>query len=280
MSSLSRVLIFGGTHGNEWTGIKIVEHYQNYLKNKFQNLELEFILANPEAFKLKTRYKDEDLNRAFQHLNEQRSSYESQRAREILNKIHEAPCFVIDLHTTTSNMGNTLIVSHYNAYNLGFCAQLGKKYPLCRVIGAPDPKRKYLVSQSDFGVMIEVGPVANNIISATQLESTLDLLEGILTELSHGINTSPGTLEMYEEKQDVYYPQDEKGNVSAYIHSDFQGKDFQKVEGKYRPFKAFQGGEIELETPEELYPIFINEAAYYPQQLAFTLCQKKLISYQ
>lgn len=279
MSTLPRVLIFGGTHGNEWTGIKIVEHYQNYFKNKFPNLDLEFILANPEAFKLRTRYKDEDLNRAFQYLSEQRSSYESQRAREILIKINEAPCFVIDLHTTTANMGNTLIVSHYNARNLGLCTKVGKKYPLCRVIGAPDPNRKYLVSQSDFGVMIEVGPVANNIISATQLESTLGLLEGILTELSLGIITSPGSLEMYEEKLDVYYPQDEKGNVSAYIHSGFQGKDFQKIKGKYRPFMAFEGGEMELETLEELYPIFINEAAYYPQQLAFTLCEKKLINY-
>lgn len=280
MNSPSRVLIIGGTHGNEWTGIKIIEHYQDYLKKKYPSLELEFILANPEAHEMKVRYKDEDLNRAFQYLNEQRSSYESQRAHEIFNLITKSPCFVIDLHTTTANMGNTLIVSHYNALNLDLCGRVGKNYPLCRVIGAPDPSRKYLVSQSDFGLMIEVGPVANNIVSAPQLESMLTILEGILTELSNGLRAQPGSIELFEEAQDIYHLKDAKGTISTYIHSSFQGSDFQKIHGKFIPLKAFSGEEIELETTEELYPIFINEAAYYPQQLAFTLCRKKQLIYK
>ena len=60
-----KVLVFGGTHGNEWTGVRIVENYQDYFQNKYPDLKLEFILANPEAHKLNKRFKDEDLNRAF-----------------------------------------------------------------------------------------------------------------------------------------------------------------------------------------------------------------------
>jgi hypothetical protein len=42
---------------------------------------------------------------------------------------------------------------------------------------------------------------------------------------------------------------------------------------------TFQKESIEMKIDEDLYPIFINEAAYYPQKLAFTLCRKKSISY-
>ncbi len=109
---LKRVVIFGGTHGNEWTGIKIVTHYQEYFQKKFPSLKLEFILANPEAYKLNRRFKDEDLNRAFQYLGENRSSFEHTRAKELKEIILKEDCLVLDLHTTTSNLGSTVIVSH------------------------------------------------------------------------------------------------------------------------------------------------------------------------
>ena len=80
MNRPSRVVIVGGTHGNEWTGIKIVSHYQDQLEQKFPKLKLEFVLANPVAYELNKRFKDEDLNRAFQFLSESRTSYEHTRA--------------------------------------------------------------------------------------------------------------------------------------------------------------------------------------------------------
>ena len=97
-----KVIIVGGTHGNEWTGIQVVRHYQDFFKQKYPDLMLEFILANPEAYKLNRRFKDEDLNRAFEFLREERSSYEHHRARELKLLIDQEPCLVLDLHTTTS----------------------------------------------------------------------------------------------------------------------------------------------------------------------------------
>ena len=145
----SRVLIVGGTHGNEWTGIQVVHHYQEMLKRKFPQLDLEFIFANPEAHALNRRFKDEDLNRAFEYIHETRSSYENNRAREIKSIIDRSPCVVLDLHTTTSNMGNTVILSHYNSLNLSLCSKLTQHSKHCRIIGAPDPGRKYLASQGN-----------------------------------------------------------------------------------------------------------------------------------
>lgn len=279
MSNPSRVVIVGGTHGNEWTGIQVVRHYQNSLQKKFPTLSLEFILANPEAHDRNCRFTDEDLNRAFEFINEERTSYENKRAREIKTQIDRSPCLILDLHTTTSNMGSTVIVSHYNSLNLSLCAKLALKFPDCRIIGAPDPGKKYLASQSDYGLILEVGPVANGVVGAAALESTIDLIEFILEELASFNPLENGTLELYEEHEDIYYPKNEKGELNGYIHSGFQGQDFREIEGDYTPFMSFEKGEIKMKTEEKLYPIFINEAAYYPQKMAFTLCRKKRLNF-
>lgn len=269
-----KVLVFGGTHGNEWTGVYAVTRYADQLKQKYQNLNLEFIFANPEAHKINKRFKDEDLNRAFEFLHENReTSYEHQRAKEIKKMIKD-DCFVIDLHTTTSNMGNTVIISHANALNFHVAKKLTESLEDTRIIYSPDPNRKYLASQSQYSMMIEVGPVPNGVINSVTLEGTLSVLNQILTTLSTLTNLTTGSVEIYEEIEDVYYPQS-GGELTACIHPDFQGKDFEFVEGEYTPFKSFTGENLRLQTKEKLYPIFINEAAYYPTRLAYTLCRKK-----
>lgn len=279
MSSLSKVIIVGGTHGNEFTGIQIVRHYQDYLTQKFPELELEFIFANPEAHKLNSRFKDEDLNRAFQYLNEERTSYEHKRAHEIKKIIQKEKCLVLDLHTTTSNMGSTVIVSHYNSVNFSLCSKLSREISSCRIIGAPDPHLKYLASQSEFGLIVEVGPVANGIVSAAPLEKSLAIIECILKEVSGQKLSQNGTLEIYEEVQDVAYPTDENNQITGYIHCTFQDQDFKELRGTFTPFRTHKNQNVEMNVEEKLYPIFINEAAYYPQQLAFTLCRKKSIDF-
>lgn len=270
-----KVLVFGGTHGNEWTGIAVVNHYAESFKKKYPTLDVEFILANPEAYKLNKRYKDEDLNRVFQFLHEKREeSYEHRRAHEIKSLIEKQECFVIDLHTTTSNMGATVIAAHYNPLNLYLAKELSINFPECRIIGSPDPERKYLVGQSDFGLMIEVGPVANGLIDAFALERTLRVLDLLLGKLASNASPVGGELEVYEEIDDIYYPLNASGQRDAYIHPKLQGKDFTPFIGEYPCFRRFNGEEIFKTNKEELYPIFINEAAYYPQALAFTLCRR------
>lgn len=275
----SRIVIVGGTHGNEWTGIQVVRHYQSYLREKFPALTIEFILANPEAHTLNRRFKDEDLNRAFEYVQEDRKNYENGRAREIKTQIESSPCLVLDLHTTTSNMGNTVIVSQYNLLNLSLCSKLAQHFIDCRIIGAPDPGKKYLASQSEYGLILEVGPVANGVVAGVPLESTLKLIEYILCQIAGTDLLKNGSVELYEEAQDIYYPKNEKGELNGYIHSGFQGQDFKLLRESFIPFKTFEQEEIVMKISEDFYPIFINEAAYYPQNMAFTLCRKKKVNF-
>jgi aspartoacylase len=270
-----RVVIIGGTHGNEWTGIAIIKHYQDLLRNKFPELHIEFIFGNPEAYQTGKRYKDEDLNRASQFLNENRTTYEAQRAREIREIIQKESCIVIDLHTTTSHMGNTLIISQEVPENLSLSALVQNNSPTTKILLAPDPKRKYLVSQSNFGLMIEIGPIANNVITSNALEETLKLLVLTLSQINH-FRPTLTEVEVFEEVQDVYYPQDHEGNITAYIHSEISGRDYAPLGKKFKAFMGFNGQEIDGNSDEIAYPIFINEAAYYPSKLAFTLCRKTI----
>ena len=277
---MKKIIIFGGTHGNEWTGVALVKNYADSLKEEFKELDINFVLANPVAHELNQRFKDEDLNRAFQFLSEERpNSYEHQRARELKNLINEEPCFVIDLHTTTSNMGKTVIISHDQPLNFHVANEILKNDSDAKIIVSPDPHKKYLASQSETGLMIEVGPVANGVIDAKILEGTLEILKNVLRSLSTLTTLTTGSLEIYEEIEDIYYPQNSLGELEAFVHKDLQGRDFSELDGEYTAFRTFKNEDIILKTKEKLYPIFINEAAYYPKGLAFTLCRKRFLEY-
>jgi aspartoacylase len=143
-----------------------------------------------------------------------------------------------------------------------------------RIIGSPDPSQKYLASQSRHSLMIEVGPVPNGAINGKVLEGTVSLLDTILFHLNSLPTTLSGEVDLYIETQDVKYPVDEKNEIKAYIHSSFQDKDFVAMKGKITPFRSLSGEDIGMDLNQEMYPIFINEVAYYPQHLAFTLCRK------
>ncbi len=101
-----KILIIAATHGNELLGIKL---YQRLLQQRSPLLEyIDFIIANPRALAARTRYIDCDLNRSY---GSRGTRYEEQRAREISDYIgHTKPDVVLDMHTTSCQQPNCLIV--------------------------------------------------------------------------------------------------------------------------------------------------------------------------
>ncbi|KAF3841318.1 hypothetical protein F7725_007180 [Dissostichus mawsoni] len=103
-----RVAIFGGTHGNEMSGVTLVNLWvKNGAEIQRKGVETKPFITNPKAVEKCARYVDTDLNRAF--------TPENLRAQEI-NGIFgpkgspDAYDVIFDLHNTTSNMGCTLIL--------------------------------------------------------------------------------------------------------------------------------------------------------------------------
>lgn len=63
---VKRVAIFGGTHGNEMSGITLVNMWiKNAAEIARNGLATKPFITNPKAVEKCTRYIDTDLNRAF-----------------------------------------------------------------------------------------------------------------------------------------------------------------------------------------------------------------------
>lgn len=61
-----RVGLFGGTHGNELSGVLLVRHWQqDGAEIQRPGVEVKPFLTNPRAVERCTRYIDCDLNRVF-----------------------------------------------------------------------------------------------------------------------------------------------------------------------------------------------------------------------
>jgi len=98
------IVVFGGVHGNELTGIEVVKKIREAIESGELVVEqgiLHLILGNPRAIERNTRGSADhvDLNRCFKKdvLDQQDELYERQRAKEIAQILATAD-ISIDLH--------------------------------------------------------------------------------------------------------------------------------------------------------------------------------------
>ncbi|MBD2682083.1 MULTISPECIES: aspartoacylase [Nostoc] len=287
MSQIERVAIVGGTHGNELTGVYLVKKFQQYpnLINK-QSLETLVLLANTKAIAEGKRYIDKDLNRCFNKQNLQNSNflnYEDTRAKEIKQILQpQNQPFVdviVDLHSTTANMGLTLIFCDMHPFLLRLAAYLTSINPLVRVYVNPQSKEGgFLRSLCELGFVIEVGAVAQNVLNAELFQQTEQLMYAILEYFEWfnqgNIPQINNTLTFYEYIETIDYPRDERGEIQAMIHPRLQFRDYEPLNPGEPIFLTFAGKDILYEGVSTVYPIFINEAAYYEKGIAMHLTQK------
>ncbi|MFO5528903.1 MAG: aspartoacylase [Cuspidothrix sp.] len=289
MNQINRVVIVGGNHGNEFTGIYLVKKFHNHPdlvhRSSFETLSL---LGNPQAITARVRYVEKDLNRCFIQLrNEDKSAnYEELRAREIQTilkpKIPDIEDVIIDLHTTTSNMGLCIILGNRHPILLELAAVLSAINPLVKVYLHQQPKGSgFLRSLSDLGFALEVGPVPQSILNAELFQQTEQL---IYTSLDYFENYNLGknllknnTLTVYRSIGVIDYPRSEDGEIQGMIHPQLQFRDYEPLHPGEPMFMTFSGEEIVYKGNDIVYPIFINEAAYYEKGIAMHISQKELI---
>lgn len=288
MSKIKRVVIVGGTHGNEITGIYLVKKFERSPKliarSSFESLTL---LANPKAFEIGKRYVDTDLNRCFLRRDLENSSlsssYEAQRAKEIYQTFGSKgslPCdFVVDLHSSTANMGLTIILASKHQFNLQLAAYLASINPNVKVLYSTTRNQNtpHLDSICELGCTVEVGAVAQGILDAALFQQTEELVHAILDYAeAYNQGTPPAgkdTLTIYQSTQTVDYPRNESGEIQAMIHPQLQFRDYQSLHPGDAMFLTFEGEEIVYEGSTTVYPVFINEAAYYEKGIAMSLTQ-------
>ncbi|XP_053940641.1 aspartoacylase isoform X2 [Cuculus canorus] len=249
-----RVAIFGGTHGNELSGVFLVKHWQeNGAEIQRTGMEVKPFLTNPRAVKKCTRYIDCDLNRVFDPDNLGRTvvediPYEVRRAQEI-NHIFgpkgsdDAYDLIFDLHNTTSNMGGTLILENSRddfTIQMFHYIKNALAPECCPVLLIEHPSLKYATTRS-----VAKHPV--------------------------GKEFPPCTIEVFKIMEKVDYPRNKNDEVIAIIHPKLQDQDWQPLNKGDPLFLTLDGEVIAYKGDCTVYPTFINEAAYYEKKQAFVI---------
>jgi len=231
-NSIRRVVIIGGTHGNEYTGIwcvKSLERRRQVLKETYPSLDVSTLIGNPVAFLQNKRFVHSDLNREFSKErllgrrddkgdNEEANlGVEQIRAKEIDESL--GPKFgntqadlVVDLHTTTCNMGITIIVPEGDAvmaqaaaYVVAECSNdqnddddnndgstsnnNNSNKIQCLMHSIPHRERRpNLSSVARHGFTIEVGPVPQGVLRHDAIQKMQRALQCLL-QFVHERNT-------------------------------------------------------------------------------------------
>lgn len=289
--SINRVLIVGGTHGNELTGVYLVKLFQQHPelihRDTFESLTL---LANPQAIKAGRRYIDKDLNRCFSEENlEDMSlvSYEDLSAKNI-NYLYgqngKYPVdFLVDLHSTTSNMGVTVLLDDDKQFNLQLAAYLSYLHPEIKIYssGSSGRGKHGLRSRAKFALGIEVGAIPQGVVNADLFLKTQSIVYATLDYLEfYNQNKLPNfskSFTLYKYTKKIDYPRNENGEITAMIHPDLQFKDYEALAPGDPIFLTFNNETIAY-TDALTYPVFVNEAAYYEQSTAMCFTQKHQIT--
>ena len=286
-----KVLLVAGTHGNEVNAPWLFDQWMECPDLiKTHNIEFCSVIGNPKAREVGRRYLDRDLNRSF-NLDlldaEFHKGYEIKRAKEMLNlygKEGEIPCqLVIDFHSTTSSMGNSLVVYGRRPIDLALAALIQSKLGLPIYLHEEDNSQTgFMVSAWPSGLVVEIGPVPQGVLDAETINKTKITLETLLKEISNiskGEVYFPNQLVVHRHMKSIDYPRNKQGIVQAFVHPSRQGKDWSPIKKGDPLFLSFKGDVIRFDEEDGCVPVFINEAAYLEKNIAMSLAKREVIQF-
>lgn len=302
-STIKNIVVVGGTHGNEYTGIwciKALDRTASIQKDAYPSLEISTLLGNPKAHMANKRFVDEDLNRQFSQSKldskKKRSSVESLRAieiHELLGPKGDNPKtdVIVDLHSTTSNMGLTIIIPEGDDLMAAAASYVMMKCDGTKCLMHSHPSkesRPNLSSTARHGFTIEVGPVPQGVLRHDAVEQTEQAMHALFEFLQRRITEN----DVVQRELQHNYPNQEvpcfrsapakrhgemsgkipwpcdptNANFPTYlIHPNVQDRDFELVyegdplfidlHGNTIPYTGSHGSPVHL--------MFVNEGGYY-----------------
>ena len=281
-----KILIVSGTHGNELNPVWAVNKFRNLINNSPQSESFEFIVGNPKALDEGLRYIDVDLNRSFNVLktSSNQNYYEINRSEYLINEYgFQGPksCpIVIDLHTTTSCMGTSIVM--YGRRQRDFClaAILQSKFGLPIYLHEKDKKQTgFLVEAWPCGLVIEIGPVAQNHYDSEITERfliILDFLGDLINNLQNNRINLPSEISLNVHQKSIDYPRNENFEINALIHPLRVNNDWKRIEEGDPLFLDIDNKVTTYEGEEKIYPLFIGEAAYREKHIAMSFTKKEI----
>ena len=294
-----RVLVVAGTHGNERNAPWLIQQWRQRPELlQRHGLEVELEIGNPAAFAAQRRYIERDLNRTFQSellADSSQQGVEVQRARQLLERFGpggpKACPVALDLHSTTAAMGNSLVVYGRRPADLALAAALQHRLGLPIYLHEGDASQVgYLVEQWPCGLVIEVGPVAQGLVTAAicrQSQLALEAALASLAEARSGQLQLPASLVVHRHCGSIDLPRDGSGEPIAMLHPSLQGRDWQPLGTAAPIFCLADGGVLRLGDLQvdrgdgpgaSHWPVFINEAAYGEKGIAFSLTERQRLA--
>ncbi len=283
----TQLLLVAGTHGNEINAPWLLDQWgKNPDLIKARGIGVAKVVGNPAALKVCRRYLDRDLNRCFSSelLNAPTVlDHEVVRARNLLARYGskgEIPCQIaIDLHSTTSSMGTSLVVYGRRPADLAFASLIQARLGLPVYLHEGDAAQDgFLVESWPCGFVIEIGPVPQGSLQAKIVQQTRLVLEACLEVISRvkaGLDEYPPQLVVHRHLRSLDFPRDVNGIIQACVHPDLQGKDWIPLRLGDPLFLRPDGKVIEF-NGDVVVPVFINEAAYVEKRIAMSLTQREL----
>ncbi len=293
MNDIKRVAVTGGTHGNELTGVYLINKFKKDPKLlKRDSFETIFFHTNKKAIKECVRYIDKDLNRTFNIKDlkdEDKYLYEDILAKDIDRKLgpkgsqDSAVDFIVDLHSTTSNMGLSIVIDNDSSLTWRAAAYAKWKNPEVNIFRWKGDTKdaSFVNSISKDGFAIEVGAVPQGVLRADIFFKTEQLIYDILDFLDkhnkQEVEDMPDSLEIYDHIELLDFPRDENEDIIAMVHPTLQDNDYTLIKKGDPLFITLEGEEICYDKDDDVWPLFINEAAYYEKGFAMCLTKKRII---
>ena len=283
-----QVLLVAGTHGNETNGIWLFDEWKKSpLLINTHGIQTFNVIGNPEAKKAGKRYIHQDLNRSFKEksfllLNS--SNFEERRASELVDLYGESgvnPCQIaLDFHTTTASMGSCLVVYGRRDADLALASLIQSQLGLPIYLHESDQNQTgFLVESWPCGLVVEIGPVGQNLLNSRIVSQTKLILETLMEQIDKIMNFNlffPDKLVIHRHIKSIDFPRDEEGNIIGYVHSARQSKDWQEINKDDELFHKLSGEIISFEEDESYIPVFINEAAYIEKNIAMSFTKREL----
>ena len=283
------MLVVAGTHGNERNAPWLLEHWrQQPGALAASGLALELAVGNPAALAAGVRYIQRDLNRCFSASlldDPGREELEIQQARQLI-AAHgpggASPCAVVlDLHSTTAAMGNCLVLYGRRPADLALAAGIQALLGLPIYLHEGDAAQSgFLVEQWPCGLVIEVGPVPQGVITATICRQTQLAVEAALRVLATAVAGQlrlPADLIVHRHQGSLDLPRYADGRPAACLHPARQHRDWQPLRPGDPLFLAPDGATLSQAdgAPAVQWPVFINEAAYGEKGIALSVTQRE-----
>lgn len=290
--AIKKVCITGGTHGNELTGVYLVHKFQaNPALVRRDSFETLCMHTNVGAIKQCTRYVDKDLNRTFtlEALDDHTlTAYEDTLAKVINQRIgpkgSATPTvdLVIDLHTTTSDMGLSICVSTQDPFTWQAIAYAQEQIPELHVFrwNGDTEDASFVSSIPPHGITIEVGPIPQGVLRADMFFGTERVVQTILDYVdlyNQGKAKRYAEVAIYDHDTLIDYPRNNKGEITAMLHPSLQDNGYTKIEKGDPLFVTLEGIDVCYEGEDPRYVLFANEAAYYEKHFSMCLTEKKTI---